>query len=122
MPRSSPSLSWFGKASTLFVLALICGATSRADDSTGSIYGWVYASGTVRTPVCPLVVRLRSEREPDWQTTTRNGWFTFLSVRPGDVSVDAGGLETREAVVHANLPTQVILYVRASSHDCGRRS
>jgi len=113
-------LNWLAKAGLGLALCAASLAPALADNNTGSVYGWVYARGTNRTPVCPMTMRAHSNREPDTFVTTHNGKFDFLALRPGPVAITVDG-ETRVVDVHAALPTQTTFYVRARSHNCGRR-
>ena len=86
---------------------------AAADGNAGIIYGRVLLSGSDR-PVCPITIRVFSDRESPWTTRTKaDGSFVFLQIQPGPVTVVVGSnRERRRVTVSANLSNQELFYLQ----------
>jgi hypothetical protein len=104
-------------AAAVTALALVLPSPGRCDGNAGMIYGRVLLS-TTHQPVCPITVRVLSNREGPWEAHTQSdGSFVFLQVRPGPVSIVIGrGREVRSVNVSANLQEQQTFYLEPLRH------
>jgi len=77
---------------------------SQADGNTGAIFGRVLIAGSSE-PVSPISITLGSSNEPPQRgSTSRAGYFHFLSVMPGPVQVTIGRSRAiRYLTVSANI-------------------